>query len=112
QRNASKLSPYIARIRSKLLGAPTSIALATVFTDARGLYSPVRRYSGTTSLTFVAAANRSTGRPIRLAMRPAVRFPKLPLGTDTTGALWRPAGLSAEALGAKAEAGPRLASTK
>jgi len=81
----SKLSPYIARIRSKLLGAPTSIALATVFTDARGVYVPVRRYSGTTSLTFVAATKRSTGSPMRLAIRPAVRFPKLPLGTETTG---------------------------
>ena len=35
-RSASRSSPYIARIRSKLLGAPTSMALATVLTDARG----------------------------------------------------------------------------
>ena len=38
------------------------------------------RYSGTTSLTFVAATNRAIGRPARFAISPAVRLPKLPLG--------------------------------
>ena len=80
-------SSYNARIRSKLLGAPTSIALATVRTDARVSYTPDRRYAGTTSLTLVAATNRRTCRPMRLAMRPAVRFPKLPLGTETIGSV-------------------------
>ena len=53
-------------------------------TDARGLYSPVLRYWGTTSFALVAATKRSTDSPIRFAISPAVRLPKLPLGTDTT----------------------------
>src|SRR5437773_10432469 len=109
-RSESKLSPYIARMRSKLLGAPTSIALATVLTDTRGLYSPVRRYWGTTSFTLVAATKRFTGNPIRFAISPAARLPKFPLGTETT----RPPGpafLSAEARGAPAEARQELART-
>ena len=41
------------------------------------------RYSGTTSLTLVAATKRAIGRPARLAISPAVRLPKLPLGVQT-----------------------------
>ena len=39
-------------------------------------------YSGKTSLMFVAATKRSAGSPSRFAIRPAVRFPKLPLGVQ------------------------------
>ena len=46
---------------------------------------PDRRYSGTTSLTLVAAMNRLAGSPIRLAIRPAVRLPKFPLGRKQSG---------------------------
>ena len=43
RRRASSDPAYIACIRSKLLGAPTSMALATVRTEFRGWYWPVRR---------------------------------------------------------------------
>ena len=72
-------------MRSKLLGWPTSIAFAIVCTDGRGSKRPVVEIcSGTTSLTLVAATNRAIGRPARLAIRPAVRLPKLPLGVQKT----------------------------
>ena len=49
----------------------------------RGANRPVARYAGTTSLTFVAATNRAIGSPARLAISPAVRLPKFPLGVQT-----------------------------
>src|SRR5229473_4582665 len=70
-------------MRSKLLGFPTSMALAIVGTDGRGSKRPVNRYSGTTSLTLVAATKCAMGRPARLAIKPAVRLPKFPLGVQT-----------------------------
>src|SRR5262245_3176200 len=74
-------------MRSKLLGLPTSIAFASVRTEGRGAKTPVARYAGTTSFTLVAAMNRSIARPDRLAISPAVRLPKFPLGVQTvTGA--------------------------
>src|SRR5262245_27133213 len=77
-------------MRSKLLGLPTSIALVRVGTDGRGSKRPVARYAGTTSLLLVAATKRATGRPARLAIRPAVRLPKLPLGVQKTTARSKP----------------------
>ena len=62
-------------MRSKLLGAPTSIALAGVRTDGLGRYSPLRRNSGTTSFRFEAATNPPRGSPMRRASIPAERFP-------------------------------------
>src|SRR6187401_34287 len=83
RRIASRSPEYNHDMRSKLLGLPTSIALAIVGTEGRGANRPVVRYSGTTSLTLVAATNRLIGSPARLAIRPAVRLPKLPLGVQT-----------------------------
>ena len=71
--------------RSKLLGLPTSIALDRVASEARGTNRPVSRYRGTSSFALVAATKRATGRPQRHAYTPAVRWPKLPLGTQNTG---------------------------
>ena len=59
------------------------MALERVATAGCGANFPLRRYSGTTSLALVEAMNLATGKPMRLAKRPAVRFPKLPLGTET-----------------------------
>src|SRR5271155_271641 len=70
--------------RGKLLGLPTSIAFEYVACAARGWNFPERKYSGTASLTFVEATNFATGNQMRLANIPAVKFPKFPLGTDTT----------------------------
>ena len=84
RRIASRSPPYSHDMRSKLLGWPTSIALAIVRTDARGSKRPVARYAGTTSFALVAATNRATGRPARFAISPAVRLPKLPLGVEKT----------------------------
>jgi hypothetical protein len=43
------------------------------------------------SLLLLAAMKRFTGNPIRLANRPAVMLPKLPLGTLTTISPFSPA---------------------
>ena len=59
------------------------MAFEYVAVAVRGRNSPVRKYWGTTSLTFVDAMNFVTGKPMRLAKIPAVRLPKFPLGTDT-----------------------------
>src|SRR5687767_12266436 len=83
RRIAWRSPPHNHDMRSKLLGWPTSIALAIVGTEGRGANRPVARYSGTTSLALVAATNRLIGSPARLVIRPAVRFPKLPLGVQT-----------------------------
>src|SRR5438105_12487955 len=77
-------------MRSKLLGLPTSIALASVRTDGRGANRPVERYAGTTSLALVAAMKRSIARPDRFAINPAVRLPKFPLGVENTTPLSAP----------------------
>lgn len=74
-----------ADMRVKFEGVPTSMALEMVTMLGRGLYLPLRRYLGTTSLELVAAMNFSTGRPSCLARRPAVRFPKFPEGMTKTG---------------------------
>ena len=71
-------------MRSKLLGLPTSIAFEIVEIEARGENFPVFKYVGKTSLLFVAAIKACTGSPIDLAISPAVRFPKFPLGTEKT----------------------------
>ena len=51
------------------------LALATVLTEALGLYSAVSRYSGTTSLALDAATKPFIGSPILLANIPAARLP-------------------------------------
>ncbi len=81
-RISSTLSWYSQSIRSKLLGWPTSIALAIVRSEGRGVKRPVTRYSGTTSLTLVAATKRVIGSPARFAINPAVRLPKFPDGVQ------------------------------
>src|SRR5262245_57307302 len=83
RRIAAASCPYNQSIRSKLLGWPTSMAVAIVRTDGRGEKGPDSRYCGTTSLTFVAATNFAIGSPALLASRPAVRLPKLPDGVQT-----------------------------
>src|SRR5687767_8768930 len=71
--------------RSRLLGLPTSIALAKVGTDGRGSTRPVLRNLGTVSLIVVGAENLAIGAPSFHAITPAARLPKLPLGTEITG---------------------------
>ncbi len=69
------------------------MALAKVGTEGRGRKRCVRKNSGTTSLTLVAATIRAMGSPIFLAISPAHKLPKLPLGTlkttDSPGAMAR-----------------------
>ncbi len=78
----SNIEEYNHIIREKLLGFPTSMAFEMVSIEGRGRKIPESRNSGTASLILVEAIKRCTGNPIRLAMMPAVRFPKLPLGTE------------------------------
>ena len=74
-----------AFVLTQLLGLPTSMALDRVCCETLGRYSPVSKNRGTVSLVLVAATKRRTGRPIRQASSPALRLPKLPLGTEKTG---------------------------
>ena len=74
-----------ARMRSKLDGSPTSMALDSVAKLAWGRHAPVCKYCGTTSLRLVAAQKPATGSPHCAAYTPAVRLPKLPLGTQKRG---------------------------
>ena len=60
------------------------MALEMVLSEGRGREVPLARNSGTASLMLVAATNPLTGSPRRLAMSPAVRLPKLPLGVQNT----------------------------
>ncbi len=48
------------------------------------LYSPVLKYTGTSSFSLVEITNLDTGSPISRARIPPVRFPKLPEGTLNT----------------------------
>src|SRR5688572_16954939 len=73
--------------RSRLLGAPTSIALASVCTDGFGSTRPDAKYLGTVSLIVVGARKLWIGAPIFQAMTPATRLPKLPDGTEIVNSL-------------------------
>ena len=66
-----------------MLGAPTSIAFESVATEARASYFPESSHSGIVRFEFVAAIKPRIGAPIFFAIRPEVRFPKLPDGTVT-----------------------------
>src|ERR1700754_917949 len=79
--------PKISRMRTKLLGLPTSMALERVGRASLERYWPVARNRGTGSLALQAAMKWLTGRPALQAMRPAQILPKLPLGTLMTGAV-------------------------
>src|ERR1700754_1805895 len=79
--------PKISRMRTKLLGLPTSMALDRVGRASLERYWPVARKRGMVSLVLQAAMKWLTGRPALQAMRPAQMLPKLPLGTLMMGAL-------------------------
>src|SRR5690606_38146260 len=76
------VEPYRSKILVKLDGLPISIALDIVAFAIDGVNIPDCRYSGTTLFILVAAIIWPIGKPILLASRPAVRFPKLPEGTQ------------------------------
>jgi hypothetical protein len=61
------------------------MALASVGTASCGVNVPEVRYRGNGSLIVVAATKWPTGTPRRAAITPAVRLPRLPLGTTTVG---------------------------
>ncbi len=58
------------------------MAFEIVGFDARGRKAAVAMYRGKTRLALEAARKPATGSPVWAAMTPAVRFPRLPLGTQ------------------------------
>ena len=63
------------------------MALDMVRFEGLGSKCAVARYFGTMSFLLQAATNLPIGTPILLANIPALRLPKLPLGTEKTSFL-------------------------
>ncbi len=68
-----------------LLGSPTSIADASVWTLGRGSHLSVSKYSLIVRLALVARMIGPIGKPISRAMTQASALPRLPVGTMNPG---------------------------